>query len=289
MFEAFRASDDNQVEGLFRFIQGEGLVEPLKRRDFLSFARIYNGSGQAEHYRAIIERFVEEFNRTVAPLGTPRGLEPAFAMAGEGEGALSTDRSEGFAPTPPPSQDRVPLPLGPEETGGKPLYEADPDLYASWRQHIQHGFENNNEMFHRILNGFMNPYHTTIWMYRVMFGIGVFSFVAAAVLTYLLRDNATTALGSAAIFGGLSVVTFLTYFVSRPLQALEENLQFITWLGIVYNTYWTRLAYSMDRKTFHADIEDATNDAIKEIERLIDKHGDRSHKRPGLGREDAPS
>ena len=59
------------------------------------------------------------------------------------------------------------------------------------------------------------------------------------------------------IFAGMSVMA-PHYFVSRPLQALEENLQFITWLGIIYNTYWTRIANAQDTTTFQADLQDAT-------------------------------
>jgi hypothetical protein len=258
MFEAFQASERNQIEGLFRFIEGKELVDALRRRDFLAFARGYTGPGQAPLYRDIISRYVDEFNQAVAALPADRGLEPMVSI-------------------------RSPLPLTIEQTGGKPLAEFDPQLYAAWRKHIESGFENNNEMFHRILNGFMNPYYTTIWMYRILFAVGILAFVAAGVLAYLLRDNPTTALGSAAIFGGLSVVSFLSYFVSRPLQALEENLHFITWLGIVYNTYWTRLAYATDQSTFQQDMEAATDTAIREIERLIDKHAVMSGKRPNAG------
>ena len=74
------------------------------------------------------------------------------------------------------------------------------------------------------------------------------------------------------IFGGLSVVSFLSYFISRPLQALEQNLKFITWLGIIYNTYWTRLVYAMDQDTVQQDLKANTDDAIAELTKLIDKH-----------------
>ena len=70
--------------------------------------------------------------------------------------------------------------------------------------------------------------------------------------------------------------------MNRPLQALEENLQFITWLGIIYNTYWTRLVYSQDAETFQDDVEEATNDAILKIKELLDKHTERSGKRPNV-------
>ncbi len=97
-------------------------------------------------------------------------------------------------------------------------------------------------MFNRILTGFMNPYYTTIWMYRILFGVGIAAFLVAAVLSAWTKQA-----GFGLIFGGLSIIAFLSYFLSRPLQALEENLQFITWLGIIYNTYWIRLTYAMDQ------------------------------------------
>lgn len=255
MFEAFQADERKQIEGLFRYIEGKGLVDALRRRNYLAFARGYNGPGQALHYAEIIGRYVDEFNRAVAAAPLQRAPEPVITV-------------------------RSPLPLTLEQTGGRPLAEYDPQLYAAWRKHMESGFENNNEMFHRILNGFMNPYYTTIWMYRILFAVGILAFIAAGVLAYVLRDNPSTALGAAAIFGGLSVVSFLSFFIGRPLQSLEENLHFITWLGIVYNTYWTRLAYSTDEKTFQQDMEDATEDAIRDIERLIDKHTVLSNKRP---------
>jgi len=110
-----------------------------------------------------------------------------------------------------------------------------------------------------------------------MFGVGITSFLVAAALSIWTQQ---AAFGLA--FGGLSAVSFLSYFLSRPLQSLEQNLQFITWLGITYNTYWTRLVYMMDQKTVQKDLEDATNDTIKQIERLIGKHAVMSGKRPSL-------
>ncbi|MBK6433774.1 hypothetical protein [Candidatus Amarolinea dominans] len=75
---------------------------------------------------------------------------------------------------------------------------------------------------------------------------------------------------------------FSSFFVSKPLQALEENLQFITWLGIIYNSYWTRLVQAQDPATFEQVVQDTTEDAIKQIKELMDKHTERSTNRPGL-------
>jgi hypothetical protein len=160
------------------------------------------------------------------------------------------------------------------------LAEIDPMLYEYWREHINQGFQRNNRMFDTILDAFMRPYNTTIWMYRILFGLGIAAFLVAAGLGAWLREPMFSL-----IFGGLSIISFLTYFIGRPLQSLEENLKFITWLGIIYNTYWTRLVYMMDSETIHKDLDDATQDAINELERLLDKHHDFSGRRPGLRNE----
>ncbi len=172
---------------------------------------------------------------------------------------------------------RSPMPESP--VPGVPLMTADPELYAAWRDHMRRGFENNQVMFEQLLAGFMNPYWTTVWMYRILFGIGISAFVVATILALLGRGAATTGL-----FGGLSVAAFLGYFLNRPLQALEENLQFITWLGVIYNSYWTRLAYTSDLTTVQQEIEAATDDTIAQIKELMDKHTERNSSRPLLGR-----
>jgi hypothetical protein len=97
--------------------------------------------------------------------------------------------------------------------------------------------------------------------------VGLGLFVVAA----RLSASAGTQLAGL-VFGGLGALTFLAFFLRNPLRSLEENHQFITWLGIVYNTYWTRLLYMQDRRTVQTDLKDATQNAIGEIERMIDKN-----------------
>lgn len=169
------------------------------------------------------------------------------------------------------------LPMPPSSDPDQPLITADPELYAAWREHMQRGFEHNQIMFDQILNGFMNPYWTTVWMYRILFGVGVGAFVMAAILAVLGRGD--VAVG---IFGGLSIAAFLAYFVNHPLRALEENLQFITWLGVIYNSYWTRLAYISNLKTVQKELEDVTKDTVAQIDALMDKHAQRNANRTSL-------
>jgi hypothetical protein len=166
----------------------------------------------------------------------------------------------------------LPLPVPPEG----PF--RDEVLYGYWREHIKAGFEHNEEMFRRILKAFLGPYHATVWMYGILFAVGVLSFVTAAGLSIWFAEPLF-----ALVFGGLSAVAFLSFFIRWPLRSLEENLEFITWLGIVYNTYWTRTVYAMDLATVQADLQDAAKAAIAEIERLIDKHAALGGKRRGPG------
>jgi hypothetical protein len=267
MFNDFQQSEENQIRGFFRFVEGKRLVNPLRNAEFLAFAAGYNGSGQAETYCAIIARYVEMARREIPELGAvSRGLAPEEAL-----------------PLPAPQMaPRLPQPLSPEQMGGKTLAEADHALYEAWRTHIERGLQNNQTMFEGILRGFMNPYWTTVWMYRILFGVGILSFVAAIVLAYLTRGDTTTALGSAAIFGGLGVISFLSYFLSRPLQALEENLQLITWLGVIYNSYWTRLTYMTRLETVQEELDETTNKTIAQLNDLLDKHSSLGKNRPGL-------
>lgn len=272
MFDDFQTGEEAQIRALFRFVENRHLVQSLRQRDYVAFARGYNGPGQPEFYAGIIQGYVDLFNREI---GGARGLEAASVPASVAAEAAPGER--GLA-SHADVQSRLPVP-----EGGGTLAQSDPQLYSFWRQHMQKGFENNQTMFDQILNGFMGPYWTTVWMYRILFAVGILAFVAAIVMAYVSRDNPTTAIGTAAVFGGLSVASFLSYFLSRPLQALEENLQFITWLGILYNSYWTRLAYLSDNDSVQEGLEDVTNDTIAGIKELLASHAERTGKRPGAG------
>ena len=151
----------------------------------------------------------------------------------------------------------------------------DDRLYNLWLDHIKHGFENNNIMFNRVLRAFMVPYYMTIAMYVLMFMVGIGLFVVAARLS---SQQGTQIAGL--LFGGLGIASFLGYFMSKPLRSLEENLQFITWLGIVYNTYWTRLLYMQNATSIQADLKEATAEAVTQIEYMLNKNVDVAYKRP---------
>lgn len=252
MFAAFEHDAGAQLRALFRFMEENNLVDAIRARDYRRFAVVYNGPGQPDFYADKMREYAAAF-ASIRPTPLPAGVTSVEA----------------------PAPAAAPQPTSPKP--GVPLAEADPQLYAAWREHIEHSFRNNETMFRRVLEAFMNPYWTTVWMYRILFGVGVTAFIVAAAVA-LIQNNVVTTL----IFGGLSVAAFLGYFISRPLQALEENLQFITWLGIIYNSYWTTLTQAQNPATYLDDVKQATDDAIARIKELMDKHTARSGARPDV-------
>lgn len=250
MFNEFASSAQAQVIAFFDFVNADpARLAALRKGDFLPFATSYNGEGQAPLYAMLIQDAVQAFHRLRATAAAP-AREPDARDAA----------SQLPAPAPAPT-----------------MAESDPELYAAWRDHILEGFDHNREMFDRLLDAFIGPYQTTVWMYRILFGVGLTAFVTAAVAGIWTGEAMISA-----VFGGLGVVAFVSYFLSHPLRALEENLNYITWLGVIYNSYWTRLVYAMNQETIQQDMAGMTDDFVDQIERLIDKHAQTSQNRPGL-------
>ena len=67
MFEAFSTSERRQIIAFFDFVQGPSTqsrkVLALQQQDFLKFASLYNGPGNAPEYGEKITRMFEAFNR----------------------------------------------------------------------------------------------------------------------------------------------------------------------------------------------------------------------------------
>jgi hypothetical protein len=269
MFRAFQASAGSQIAAFFQFIETRRLAAFVRSGDLRAFAAGYNGPGQADAYATIIRSYAAALSQLRTP-AVGAALEPLSTLPVGATAEQTADTAVASVPI-------ANTPLPPSPKPGVPLAEADPQLYAAWRRHIEQGLANNQLMFKRVLDAFMSPYWTTVWTYRLLIVIGIGGFLVAAVLGWRDAQWPVTA-----IFGGLSIVAFLTFFLSRPLQALEENLQFITWLGVVYNSYWTRLANAQNADTFQADLSAATNEFVQQLQQLVNTHGERSEKRPKI-------
>jgi hypothetical protein len=172
-----------------------------------------------------------------------------------------------------PAFTKLPMPVGHTLPGGAAI---PPALQEAWTQQMINGFRQNEQMFKSTLQAFMKPYRLTVGLYVALFAIGLSLFVAAVVIG--LRDGSSVV---AIAFAGLSVTAFLAFFLRQPLHALEENLQCITWLGVAFNTYWTRTMYMANPTTVQADLKAAEEDFRASVERLIAKHAELRGKRPG--------
>ncbi len=67
MFDAFSASERDQIIGFFNFLRGRATeskrIAALQALDFVTFARLYNGPGQAVQYGAAIRTAYDTFYR----------------------------------------------------------------------------------------------------------------------------------------------------------------------------------------------------------------------------------
>jgi len=74
------------------------------------------------------------------------------------------------------------------------------------------------------------------------------------------------------LFGHLlNTLTLLTQSANRSPATLDRSLQLITWLSIIYNTYWTRLAYLGDPANAQQTLVEITDQAIAQIKELIER------------------
>lgn len=272
MFEAFSTSAHAQIIGLFDFVKVDpGRLNALRIGDYTAFASSYNGPGQAAHYAALIQEGVNTFNRLRAqPTSAPN--TQTNTEVSMGEEVLPIEEPQDSSDGNTDGTARLPVPPKPGN-----LAEIDPELYAAWRKHVLDGFSNNQKMFEHLTNAFMGPYQTTVQLYRLTFFVGLGAFVVAALLSAFTQQ-----VMFGVLFGGIGVSAFVSYFITRPLRALEENLNFITWLGVIYNSYWTRLVYAMSMETVQADIASITNDFTKQMQELLDKSEALHKDRPGI-------
>ncbi len=62
MFEAFQSEERIQLIGFFDFVKSRGAVPALQSKDFVRFARLYNGAGQENIYAPRIKLYHDAFH-----------------------------------------------------------------------------------------------------------------------------------------------------------------------------------------------------------------------------------
>jgi hypothetical protein len=156
-----------------------------------------------------------------------------------------------------------------------------PDLYEAYVKHVKEGYENNGRIFDDVRRAFMRSHNSTVAMYWILFAVGVSAVVAGIVLAVIRKEVV-----AGAVFAGLGAASFIGYFITRSIQSVEENLVYITWLGVIYNSYWTHLAWATQRDTAQAELDKATTDALQQLAALVDRHAESLKGRPKLRRGD---
>lgn len=248
MFEAFSASERAQILGFFDFIKGASAdsrpIQALQQQDFNAFAAFYNGPGQAALYGNLIEGRVQLFHALKAGEPLPRPIPdlPPFVLEEETQPERET---EGIKPR---------------------LFERDSELYVAWRDYVREGFAQNSQMFRRALKSLMVSCRASAWAYRILLGVATASFLAGIGLSLWMGSA-----GFGLVFGGLGIAVFLIYFLSRPSWGLGENLELITWLGVVYNTYWARVIRLVNAEAGQEELEHVQREAVAEIQRIMDR------------------
>jgi hypothetical protein len=155
-----------------------------------------------------------------------------------------------------------------------------PEMYDAYVAHVKEGYAKNTRIFDDVRRAFLRSHYSTVLMYWILFAIGAGTVITGVVLA--VQGSPVTG----ALFLGVGVAAFVTYFVGRSVVSVEENLIYITWLGVIYNSYWTHLAWAMQRKTAQAELDKATVDALKQLEKLVDRHAKSVRGRPKLRKGD---
>ena len=224
--------------------------------------------------------------------------DPAVRLPVVAHGAVSSQRPEvqpvvitsDTTPSQPEVNQQSPQEIKtddlPEETeGNKPMepsfspppsipenLKEHPELQKAYIEHIISGYKNTDSIYKNIMRSFLISHYSTVSMYWLLFLLGGGLFFAG-----FFFDNLWVT-----VVGAIGAAAFVMFFLARSVQSLEQNLLYITWLGISYNTYWTHQLWSYDPTTSQQELDNATNDAIKQINELIDRYEVSYKKRPVL-------
>jgi len=143
------------------------------------------------------------------------------------------------------------------------------EMQKKVRQFALGVIDENKNSLHNSSCSIRISYWTLYGMYCLLFLVGVVTAVFAIIKGFTARSATDTY--SSLIFAGLSAGSFFALFITRPLESLERNSIFSSWLITIINTYWTKYGYFNDPSTVYEDLKKATDDVTKELSQLADK------------------
>lgn len=107
-------------------------------------------------------------------------------------------------------------------------------------------------------------------MYIVLFAVGITS-AAISIGKAIVARSATDAVATS-VTAGLSASSFFGLFLARPLESLERNAIYATWLSSVTSTFWTRVMYQHDVNTVDKDLVEMTDNLSSSLLALAEQH-----------------
>jgi hypothetical protein len=142
-----------------------------------------------------------------------------------------------------------------------------PDIFADTNLAIQgttREILNGNLKTYQLTQAYIRRTFLTVYaMNLVLFAFGVIAFVAAVVKGFEASSASDTV--PALFLGGLSVTSFVTIFLSRPVEAMSIQGPRLSWLLAILNTYWTRLVYFTDAEKIDEDLVRAERDLVARL------------------------
>lgn len=109
----------------------------------------------------------------------------------------------------------------------------DPKLYDALQDNIQRGLQKNNKLLNTVRGEATALYRKILWIYRVLFLLGISASAASILLAYMFRNSPAMLIASTVFMGGIAFVAFLIFFATRPLDTLQKYRGQISWLNSV--------------------------------------------------------
>ncbi|MBX3012426.1 MAG: DUF3380 domain-containing protein [Caldilineaceae bacterium] len=156
MFHAFQSDIRQQLQGFFRFVDSRGLIAPLQRGDFYTFAKGYNGAGQAQVYQQLIQQNIQIYQRAMQ-----------FTTGSQTRTASPTPLSPSPSPT-TWSSDLLPV-------------ETDEELgrYAAWRKRTACRTSQRQNRLPQLIESMLYPYHFLTWLCSAFWALSLATVVLA--------------------------------------------------------------------------------------------------------------
>lgn len=151
----------------------------------------------------------------------------------------------------------------------EPTPTADPgDLGALARTILA----SNRREFLRAARGQRFAFATMKWMFLVVFTIALGAMIAAVRLASTPPETGYdwAHAGTVAALAAMSLILFALLLYMRPLAALERNAVVQSFLTVVVNTYWTRMAHSEEAMS-DSQLEEATAYTVGHLGALLDR------------------